>query len=63
MENTCFKNVLNPSFINLFITNSPLSFQNTVAVSNELSDFHKMEITFMKMSFKKHYPRERNYRD
>ena len=44
-ENTCVKNALNPSCIDLFITNSPLSFQNTIAVSNGLSDFHKMVIT------------------
>ena len=62
-ESTCFKNVLNPSCIDLFITNSPLSFQNTIAVSNGLSDFHKMVITVMKMSFKKHSPIERHYRD
>ena len=55
-ESTCFKNVLNPSCIDLFITNSPLSFQNTIAVSNGFSDFHKMVITVMKMSFKKHFP-------
>ena len=55
-ENTCFKNALNPSCIDLFITNSPLSFQNTIAVSNGFSDFHKMVITVMKMSFKKHFP-------
>ena len=61
-ESTCFKNVLNPSCIDLFITNSPLSFQNTV-ISNGLSDFHKMVITVMKMSFKKHSPIERHYRD
>ena len=29
-KNTCFKNKLNPSCIDLFITNSPLSFQNTI---------------------------------
>ena len=61
-ESTCFKNVLNPSCIDLFITNSPLSFQNTIAVSNGLSDFHKM-VTTVKMSFKKHSPIERHYRD
>ena len=60
---TCFKNALNPSCIDLFITNNPLSFQNTIAVSNGLSDFHKMVITVMKMSFKKHSPIERHYRD
>ena len=54
---------MNPSCIDLFITNSPLSFQNTIAVSNGLSDFHKMVITVMKMSFKKHSPIERHYRD
>ena len=44
-ENTLLKNALNPLFIDLFITNSHLSFQNTVAVSNALSDFDEMAIT------------------
>ena len=35
-ENTCFKNGLNSSCIDLFIKNSPTSFQNTIAVSNGL---------------------------
>ena len=54
---------MNPSCIDVFITNSPLSFQNTIAVSNGLSDFHKMVTTVMKMSFKKHSPIERLYWD
>ena len=58
-----FKNTLNPSCIDLFIINSPLRFQNTVAVSNGLSDFHKMVIAVMKMSFKRHSPIERHYRN
>ena len=62
-ENTCFKNVLNPSGIGLFITSIPLSFQNTIPVSNGLSDFHKIVITVMKMSFKKFSPIETHYRD
>ena len=62
-ESTCFKNVLNRSCIDLFITHSPLSFQNTIAVTNGLSDFHKMVVTVIKMSFKKHSPIERHYRD
>ena len=53
-ENTWFKNALNPSCIDLLITNSPLSLENTIAISNGLSDFHKMVITVMKMSFKNH---------
>ena len=40
-----------------------MSFQNIIAVSNELSDFHKIVITVMKMSFKKHSSLERQYRD
>ena len=40
-----------------------MSFQNTIAVSTGLSDFHEMVITVMKMSFKKYFPIERHYRD
>ena len=61
-EKICFKNALNLSCIDLFITNSLLSFQNTI-VSNGLSDFHELVITVVKMSFKKHSPIERHYRD
>ena len=35
-KSTCFKNAFDPSCIDFFITNSPLSFQNTIAV---LMDF------------------------
>ena len=42
--------VLNPSCIDLFITNSALSFQNTIAISNGVCDFHKMVIIVMKKS-------------
>ena len=62
-ENAYFKNVLKPSCIDLFITNNPFRFQNKIAVTDRLSDFHKMVITVMKMSFKKHSPTERHYRD
>ena len=37
-KSTCFKNTLNLSCIDLFITNNPLSFQNTTAVSDGLFD-------------------------
>ena len=40
-----------------------MSFRNTIAVTNGLSDFHKMVVTVMKMSFKKHSPIERRYRE
>ena len=61
-ENTCFENALNPSCIDLFTTNSSLSFQNTIAFSNGLSDFQKMVITIMKISFKNHSSIEKHYR-
>ena len=37
-----FKNVSNPSCIDLFLTNSALSLQHTLTVSCELSVFHKL---------------------
>ena len=52
-EYTCFKNALNPSCIDLFVTNSPLHFQNTKAVSDGLPDFHKMVNAVIKMLFKR----------
>ena len=51
--NTCFKKALNTSCVDFFITNSPLSFKNTVANSKRLFGFHKMVITVMKTTFKK----------
>ena len=62
-DNTCFKNVENPSCIDLFITNSPLSFQHTAAINVGCSDFHKMVITAMKTIFPKAKPKEVTYRN
>jgi len=61
--NTCFKSILNPSCIDLFITNKASSFQKTMAINNGLSDFHKMVITVLKTSFKKSQARYISYRD
>ena len=52
-DNTCFKNPLKPSCIDLIITNRPRSFQNSVTVETGLSDFHKMTLTVMKIFYKK----------
>ena len=55
---------MNPSCIDLFIRNiTSKRLQNTIAVSNGFSDFHKMVLTVMKMSFKKHSPIQRHYKD
>ena len=52
-DNTCFKNPLKPSCIDLIITNRPKNFQNSVTVETGLSDFHKMTLTVMKVFYKK----------
>ena len=48
-EKTCFKNPNSPSCIDLIIANRPKSFQNYMVIETDLSDFHKMSITVMKM--------------
>ena len=60
---TCFKSIINPSCIDLFITNKYRNFQNTTAISTGLSDFHKMSLTVMKTKFKKQQPKVVHYRD
>ena len=60
---TCFKIPDRPTCIDLFITNSPHCFQNTMTISTGLSDFHKMIITVLKSSFIKLKAREMYYRD
>ena len=58
-----FKSLTNPSCIYLFLTNFPSSFQNTRTIFTALSDFHKMVITVMKITFHKNPPKEIYYRD
>ncbi len=62
-EKTCFKNINNPSSIDLFITNCHRSFQSTSAISTGLSDFHKMVVTVMKTTIPKAEPKIIQYRD
>ena len=62
-EPTCYKSIDNPSCIDLFLTNTSLSFQNTTTVETGLSDFHKMVVTVMKTTFPKVQPKIIYYRD
>ena len=48
---TSFKNPDRPTCIDLFLTNSLHSLQNTMEISPGLSGFHKMIITVLKSSF------------
>ena len=62
-EPTCFKSIENPSCIDLFLTNTPQSFQNTTTITTGLSDFHKMVVTVLKTTFPKAKPKIIYYRD
>ena len=62
-EPTCFKNVLNPSSIDLMLTNRPKQFQQSCTVETGLSDHHKMTINVLKTSFQKQSPTIIKYRD
>ena len=50
---TCYKNPDNPRCIDLILTNSPNSFQNSSVVDTGLSDFHKMTVTVLKLKYQK----------
>ena len=52
-EKTCFKSKNNLSCMDLFITNSSNSFQNTSTMTSGLSDVHKMVVTALKNYFSK----------
>ena len=62
-EPTCFKNPSNPSCIDLMLTNSNRSFQNSLNIETGLSDFHKMTVTVLKTTFPKVKPKIILYRN
>lgn len=61
-DKTCFRSSISPTCIDLFLTQSNSSFQNTKTLSTGLSDFHKMIITSLKTTFPKSKPKEIIYR-
>ena len=61
MTKLLVKNPNNPHSIDLFLTNPPKYFQKSSVREAGLSDFHKMVITVMKMSFQKLEPKIINY--
>ena len=62
-QKICFKNPDNPSCINLILTNSTWSFQDSSVFETGLSDFHKFTTTVLKQYFPKPKPKIVNYRD
>ena len=60
---TCFKNMQNPSCIDLLLTNNSCAFQQNTALCSGISDCHKLVLTVLKMSIPKGNPRQITYRD
>ena len=61
-EPTCFKNPLNPSSIDVMLTNDTNCYQNSVTLETGLSDFHKMTISVLKAVYDKKKPIKISYR-
>ena len=59
-QKTCFKN---SSWIDLILTNSPRSFQNSSVLEAGLSGFHKLATTVLKQYFPELKAKVVNYRD
>ena len=62
-QKTCFKNPDRPSCIDLILTNSSRSFQDTCTVETGLSNFHKLVVTVLKLYFPKEKPNIQTFRD
>ena len=54
---------MNPSCIDLVLTNKPRSFQTKCVIETGLSDLHRMTISVLKMHFRKLPPKIISYRD
>ena len=52
-DNTCFKNPINPTCIDLIITNRPKSFQESEVIETGLSE----SLTVMKVFYNKQKPK------
>ena len=60
---TCYKNPVNPKCIDLMLTNFPKSFINCCTLETGLSDFHKMTLSVLKITYNKLIPKIIKYRD
>ena len=60
-KSICYKNPKKPSCIDLSLTNSPKSFQNTQTIETGLSDFHKLVVTILKMDLPNNQPKVVTY--
>ena len=60
---TCFKSEVNPSTIDLILTNSPNSFYKTNSIHVGMSDCHNLTLSVFKTTYPKQNPRQIEYRD
>ena len=60
---TCYKNHENPTCIDLILTNSPGYFQHSNVFETDISDFHLLIVTQLKMGFQKKLPKIITCRD
>ena len=56
-----FQECINPTFIILIITNRTKFFQECKVIETRLSNFYKMSLTIMKVSYKKQKPKVIQY--
>ena len=59
---TCFKNPINPTCINVIITNRPKSLRDSEVIETGLSDFHKVSLMDMKVFYNKEKPKIIQYK-
>ena len=62
-EPTCYKNAINPSSIDVILTNRLRRFHNSMVIETGLSDHHKMVLTVLKSYSKKIEPILITYRN
>ena len=62
-DETCFKNPINPTCIDLITTNRPKSFKESEVIETGLSDFHKMSLTVMKVFYNDRESFNKKYKD
>ena len=62
-DKTCFRSPVNPTCVDLMITNRPKSFQESEVIETWLSDFHKMSLTVMKVFYNNRKSFNRKYKD
>ena len=59
---TCYKNIMNPSCIDLLLTNSAKTFESTFTIETGLPDFNKLVATVLNGKNQRMSPRVIQYR-